>query len=257
MFDLLTILPLAVAAFVFWKLRQVLGTRGGAEPPARPPHVDGSERSTKRPSNAERPANDGAVRPARRNGDDNVVAMPNASKSGSRPVRVSPPVEETVDPAIIARHAEGNENLRRGLEAIARRDPSFDPDSFLQGARMAYEMIVTAFADADRATLKNLLSAEVYESFNSVLDERDSRGERVEASFVGIETAKIADAALEEDEAQVTVSFVSQMVSATRDREGEIVDGDEHEVAEVTDVWTFARSVLSDDPNWKLVATDA
>ena len=122
---------------------------------------------------------------------------------------------------------------------------------------MAYEMIVTAFADNDRATLRNLLSTDVYRSFSGVLDEREARGERVEASFVGIETARIVEAALEGDEAQITVSFVSQMISATRNAEGEIVDGDEQEVGEITDVWTFARSVRSSDPNWKLIATDA
>ena len=233
MFDLLTILPLVVAAFVFWKLRQVLGTRGGAEPPAPPV----------RPSNR-----DNVER-----GDDNVVALP-----GSRPVRAGRPAEEeAVDHAAIVRHADGNDDVRRGLEAIARRDPSFDPDSFMEGARMAYEMIVTAFADNDRATLRNLLSTDVYRSFGGVLDEREARGERVEASFVGIETARIVEAALEGDEAQITVSFVSQMISATRNAEGEIVDGDEQEVGEITDVWTFARSVRSSDPNWKLIATDA
>ena len=236
MFDLLTILPLVVAAFVFWKLRQVLGTRGGAERPAPRPQP---RREVERPQP--------------RGGDDNVVTLP-----GTRPVRTGRPAEEeAVDHAAILRHADGNDAVRKGLEAIARRDPGFEPDGFMEGARMAYEMIVTAFADADRATLRNLLSRDVYESFEAVLDDRESRGERVEASFVGIEDAKIVDAGLEGDEAQVTVSFVSQMVSVTRNAEGEVVDGDEQEVAEVTDVWTFARPAPSDDPNWKLIATDA
>ena len=249
--DLFTILPLAIAIFVFWKLRQTLGTRGGAEPPARPsrPAERPSERTGER--TGERTADRGPDRS--REGDDNVVTLP-----GSRPVRAGRPAEEeAVDHAAILRHADGNDAVRRGLEAIARRDPSFDPDEFLAGARMAYEMIVTAFADGDRATLRNLLSSDVYESFSTVLDERTERGERVEASFVGIESATIAEAALEDDEAQVTVSFVSQIVSATRNADGEVIDGDEQEVAEVTDIWTFARMVTSDDPNWKLIATDA
>ena len=232
MFDLLTILPLAVAAFVFWKLRQVLGTRGGAEPPQPPARPVPSEASDT---------------------GDNVVPMP-----GTRPVRAGRPAEEeAVDHAAIVRHADGNDAVRKGLEAIARRDTAFDPDEFMQGARMAYEMIVTAFADADRDTLRNLLSEDVYESFASVLDDRERRGERVEASFVGIENARIVEAGLDGDEAQIGVSFVSQMISATRDSAGEVIEGDVQEVAEVTDVWTFARSVRSQDPNWKLIATDA
>ena len=242
MFDLLTILPLVVAAFVLWKLRSVLGTRGGAEPPARPRPA---------PRQVDRSQVDRSG--AGRTNDDNVVQMPNA-----RPVRAGrPSAEEDVDHAAIVRHADGNDAVRRGLEAVARRDPDFDPDTFVEGARAAYEMIVTAFAEGDRETLRNLLSAEVYDSFSAALNDRRSRGETVESSFVGIEQSKIVEAGLDGDEAQVTVSFVSQMVSATRDADGEVVDGDPQEVGEVTDVWTFARSVISADPNWKLIATDA
>ena len=121
---------------------------------------------------------------------------------------------------------------------------------------MAYEMIVTGFADGDKRALKGLLSREVYENFASAIDDRAGRGEKVQASFVGIEKADIKGAELAKDEAQITVKFVSQMISATLDKDEEVIDGDLQEVAEVIDVWTFARPVKSRDPNWKLVATD-
>ena len=236
--DPITIISLVAALFVFWKLRSVLGTRNGNEPP--PPPIDRTGE----------PMRDTRVR-----ADDNVVTLPNA-RGDLRRERTEKE-ERGADRATIERHADGDDDLRDGLQAIAARDPDFDPDGFLEGARMAYEMIVTGFADGDKATLANLLAPEVYESFAAVIDERAERGETVQASFVGIEQARIAGAGMQDDEAHVTVDFVSQMISATVDKTGAVVDGDPQEVAEVTDRWTFARSVVSDDPNWNLVATDA
>ena len=147
--------------------------------------------------------------------------------------------------------------MRASPIRVLARDPGFDPEQFLSGARMAYEMIVTAFADGDKRTLKGLLSRDVFDNFESAIDDRQSRGERVEATFVGIESADFKGAELLGDDAQISVAFVSQMISATLDSDDNVVEGDQSEVAEITDIWTFARSVKSRDPNWKLVATDA
>jgi predicted lipid-binding transport protein (Tim44 family) len=153
--------------------------------------------------------------------------------------------------------AEAGSKLARALEEIARADAGFSPKQFLDGARIAYEMIVGAFAEGDRRTLKNLLSSEVYEGFSRALDEREQRGEKLESNFIGIEKANIADAALEGRRASVTVRFVSQLITATRNREGAVVDGDPKRVREVTDIWTFIRDVTFSDPNWKLGATES
>ncbi len=231
-FDLFTLLPLAVAVFVFWKLRSVLGTRNGAERPPYDPYVGNDDAKNRADTN------------------DNVVTLPNAR--GRQDDDAGEQAVSRLDEI-----AGDNENLARGLKAVANRDSSFDADQFVDGARMAYEMIVTGFADGDKRALKNLLSREVFENFEAVIDERAERGEKVNASFVGIETAEIAGAELVKDEAQVTIRFVSQMISATLDKDDEVIEGDLQEVAEITDVWTFARSVKSRDPNWRLVATDA
>ena len=228
-FDLFTILPLAVALFVFWKLRSVLGTRNGNERPPYEPYVDNDA------------ANDD---------EDNVVTLPGAKRRRGSEDEQSP-VE-----AAIAKMAGKDKNLKQGLTAILSRDAGFDADQFLSGAKMAYEMIVTGFADGDKRALKGLLSREVYENFAAAIDDRSKCGEKVQASFVGIEKADIKAAELNRDEALITVKFVSQMISATLDRQDEIVEGDLQEVAEVIDVWTFARPVRSRDPNWKLVATN-
>ncbi|KAG1651461.1 hypothetical protein GQR58_027063 [Nymphon striatum] len=117
---------------------------------------------------------------------------------------------------------------------------------------MAYEMIVMAFADEDRKTLKNLLAKDVYDGFAAALDDRSAAEEVVQTNFVGIENIEISAAELKDNDAQVTVSVISQLISATRDKAGEVIDGDPESVVEVRDVWTFARDIRQKDPNWKL-----
>src|SRR5690606_30289409 len=124
-------------------------------------------------------------------------------------------------------------------------------------ARMAYEMIVMAFADGDRKSLKGLLSKEVYDGFDAAISDRETKGEVVKSTFVGIEKADITHASVKDNEEQVTVRLVSQLISATFDKDGTVIEGDQESVAEVTDIWTFARDVHSRDPNWKLVATES
>ncbi|MEE9313899.1 MAG: Tim44/TimA family putative adaptor protein [Rhizobiaceae bacterium] len=230
-FDLFTLLPLAAAVFVFLKLRSVLGTRNGAERPPYDPYVDNSNN------------NDGPEA-------DNVVTLPGTKK------RQKGEEAGSIHEAAIKKIAGKNKTLKTGLTAVTARDSSFDPEQFLSGAKMAYEMIVTGFADGDKRALKGLLSREVYENFAAVIDDRAKVGQKVMSSFIGIEKATYTNAELVKDDAQITVKFVSQMISATLNEDEEVVEGDLQEVAEITDVWTFARSVKSRDPNWKLVATD-
>ncbi len=118
-------------------------------------------------------------------------------------------------------------------------------------------MIVSAFAEGDRKTLKQLLAREVYDGFVAAIGEREQRHETVTFNFIGIDKADIVDASLKGSTAQVKVRFVSSLVSATKNASGEVVDGDPTHVGEVTDVWTFSREVTSRDPNWKLVATES
>jgi predicted lipid-binding transport protein (Tim44 family) len=105
--------------------------------------------------------------------------------------------------------------------------------------------------------LKNLLSREVYDGFEAVIRERETRGETAESRFVSIDTTDITAAELRGRTAQLTVRFVSHLVTVTRDRSGNVVEGNPDKVTDVTDIWTFARDLSSRDPNWKLVATEA
>jgi predicted lipid-binding transport protein (Tim44 family) len=140
---------------------------------------------------------------------------------------------------------------------VARADRNFDPEHFVAGARQAYEMIVTAFAEGNRKTLRGLLSREVFDGFSAALGEREARGELIDQSFVGISKADIVEAEMKAGVAQVTVRFASELISATRDREGTVIAGDPKRIKEVIDIWTFAREAAARDPNWKLVATQA
>jgi predicted lipid-binding transport protein (Tim44 family) len=232
-FDIYTIIFLALAVFIFLRLRSVLGQRTGRE---RPPYD---------PYSAREP-----VRPA----PEKVVALPNRTSEATR--------EKPAAPAAPAGErwkgfAEPGSALAAGLDAIAGADNGFDPEHFLTGARSAYEMIVSAYAEGDRRALKNLLGREVYDGFESAITEREKRGETVESRFVSIDEAAITGAELRGKTAQLTVKFQSKLVSATRDKDGNVVDGNADKVADVTDVWTFARDSSSRDPNWKLVATEA
>lgn len=236
-FDFFTILPLAIAVFVFWKLRSVLGTRNGAERPPYEPY---------------QPPRDEAENNSPDSSNDNVVHLPGTEERQSAPVGQKDPIAAAIDAM-----DDVDATTRKGLKAIHSRDSAFEPVDFLAGAKVAYEMIVTAFAEGDKRTLKGLLAREVFENFEGVIDDRANRGEHVTFTFVGIEQARFTGAELVGDEAQVTVSFVSQIISATHDADQELIEGDLQEVAEITDAWTFARPAPSRDPNWKLIATDA
>lgn len=227
--DFGTIFFLVVAIAIFVQLRNVLGRRTGSE---RPPFDPYTAARTKAEEAAKA---------------DNIVALPGRRK----------PAEAENAYAEIDAFAKPETELNRGLRAIKDADPAFEPKAFLEGAKMAYEMIVMAYADGDRKTLKNLLSREVYEGFVSAIGEREQRSEKIQSSFVGIDKADIVAAEMKGSEAHITVRVVSELISATRNKAGEVIDGDPETVAEVKDVWTFARDTRSRDPNWKLVATEA
>ena len=151
---------------------------------------------------------------------------------------------------------EGSDVTQK-LQVIAQVDRTFDPKHFMTGARAAYEMIVTAFAEGDRKALKQLLSREVFESFSAAIAERERNQKTVDFKFVGICSAEIIDAEVVAKMANITVKFVSDLITATRNREGEVIDGDPSQIRDVTDVWTFARDLSTRDPNWRLVATSS
>ena len=236
--DLITLLALVVAVVAIIKLRSVLGKRTGDE--------EGRLQQRAR-----------ARETAERAAADKVVALPRRGREEAPPAQP----RQTPTPADVEARfkvaAAGDAAVEQGLLQIFRADASFDPEHFVKGAKQAYEMIVTAFAEGNRKILKDLLNREVYEGFAAAIADRESRGEQIDQSFVGIASADIVEAEVRDRMASVTIKFASQLISATRDREGRVIAGDPQRIQDVTDIWTFSRDVTSRDPNWKLVATQA
>jgi predicted lipid-binding transport protein (Tim44 family) len=121
---------------------------------------------------------------------------------------------------------------------------------------MAYEMIVTAFAQGDRKMLKPLLSRDVYDGFSEAIAEREKANETLETQIVGIDKAEIIAANVQGRRASITIKFLSQMITVRRNSEGQVIEGNERGIQDITDVWTFDRDVTARDPNWRLVATE-
>ena len=165
-------------------------------------------------------------------------------------------IEGGPDPDI----ADHTENMPEAAEALAKMksaEPSFGVSDFLGGARGAYEMILLGFERGEIADIKPFLDDDVYESFAEVVESREKQGLTIEAKFIGIREMSLADATFDDATGigEVTVRFVGEMTSVVRDNSGEIVEGDEKKVKRQKDIWTFARYMGSDDPNWQLVAT--
>ena len=172
------------------------------------------------------------------------------------PQRIGKPVQTNVPLNPYGGTAVPGSSVAKGLDAIVAADKHFDVRHFITGAKAAYETVVTAFADGDRRTLTNLLAPDVYEGFEAVIRERKDRGETAATRFLSIDATHITAAELHGKTAYITLRFVSQLVSATRDRDGKVIEGDAVNVTNVSDVWIFARNVRSRDLNWKIVATE-
>jgi predicted lipid-binding transport protein (Tim44 family) len=224
-----TVLELVIlagfAAFVLYRLYAVLGRRTGNEQP--PLDLNRRERIDAR-------------RPTPVGKDDNVVPLPRGRE-------IPRPASELKIPA--------GTPLASGVEALRQVDPSFEPDGFVRGAKVAHEMIARAFAQGDRSTLKPLLSEDVFASFEAAIASREQNGHQLDVSFIGLKQASLEEVSLRGRIAEVTVRFVSELISVTRDAAGAVIEGAAGVVREVTDVWTFARDTRSSDPNWKLVST--
>ncbi|WP_417278593.1 Tim44/TimA family putative adaptor protein [Celeribacter sp.] len=218
--SLLSILVLAgIAIFLILRLRSVLGTREGFEKPRA--DFPGAEEAT----------------------------------TVKRDFEV---IEGGVDHDIID-NVEAGTRAADNLAAIKRVDPNFNVSEFLSGARGAYEMILMAFEHDELESIQPFLSEDVYEAFSSVVEDRQSKGLTIESQFVGLRELQIIDADLDRatDEAEIKIRFVGETSSVVRNAEGEIVQGDPKAINRQKDIWTFARHLNSDDPNWQLVATGA
>jgi predicted lipid-binding transport protein (Tim44 family) len=242
--DVFTILTLVVAVIAVMRLKNVLGRRTGEDD-------ERVQRRTREANQQRDPATQ----------SDKVVTLPRRDREPDReqPALGLPEPDNAQVVSNRIRAIGGETPLTEHLMEIVKADPDFEPDQFATGAKRAYEMIVTAFAEGNRKGLRDLLSPAVYEEFARAISDRETRQEKIDQTFVGINKADIIDAEIDRGNAQVTMRFVSQLITATRNKIGEVVSGDPAKVKDVTDLWTFSRDVSSStarrNPNWKLVST--
>jgi predicted lipid-binding transport protein (Tim44 family) len=213
---LIQLLVLAgIAVFLILRLKSVLGTREGFEKPTLPRQEEGP--STRR--------------------DFEVI------EGG--------PDRDIVD------HVDEHSDAADALARMKRAEPSFGVADFLSGARGAYEMILMGFERGDLAEIKPFLADDVYETFAEVVESREQQGLTIEAEFVGVRELSLVDATFHDETgtAEITVKYIGELTSVVRDSSGEVIEGSPTQVKRQKDVWTFARRMGVDDPNWQLVAT--
>jgi predicted lipid-binding transport protein (Tim44 family) len=214
---LIQLLVLAgIAIFLILKLRSVLGTREGFEKPPLPPPEAGATRTRR---------------------DFEVI--------------------DGGQDRDITDHVPDGSPAAKALAGMKLAEPGFSVTTFLEGARGAYEMIVIAYEKGDIAAIKPFLAPEVYDAFAGAVEEREKNGLTVQADFKGIKDLALTAATYDRSsrEAEVSVRFTGELTSVVRDRGGQIVEGSATEIKRQRDVWTFARTMGANDPNWILVAT--
>ncbi|NDV98183.1 Tim44/TimA family putative adaptor protein [Salipiger sp. PrR002] len=206
----------AIAIFLILRLRSVLGTRDGFEKPP--------------------------------------VQAPASRDTARRDFEV---IEGGPDHDIIDHVPEGSPSAE-ALAKMKAAEPSFNVGEFLGGARGAYEMILMGFERGEVEELKPFLAPEVYDSFAEVLESRRQQGLTIEAEFVGVREMTLAEATFDEVTklAEITVRYTGELTSVVKDATGAVIEGSPTSVKRQKDVWTYARNMGSDDPNWQLVATD-
>lgn len=204
-----------IAIFLILRLKNVLGTRDGYEDPIAPPQQ-----------------------------------QPALERKAFEVIEGGP------DRDIIDHVPEGSD-AAVALAQMKRVEPNFSVAGFLQGSRAAYEMIVMAFEKGDLDPVRPFLGSQVLEAFDGAVQQRKARGLQVEAEFLGLRELVLTDASFDTQsrEAELTVRFGGELISAARDASGEVVEGDPRSPRKQRDTWTFSRVMGSADPNWQLVAT--
>ena len=219
------ILIAMIAAFLIFRLRSVLGRKTGEEQHRYNPYAQRREREQ------------GAEASERSNGTDNVIPLP---EQGARP---QPP--------------RGRSGVQGGLTQIQIADPGFEPGQFLNGAKTAFGMIVEAFAAGDTATLRPLLSDDLYDEFSDAIRDRLNLRQTLETRIENFRDAEIIAGRLDGRTAFVTIRFTTEQTVCVRDGTGDVIDGAPDERVDVVDIWTFSRNTRSSDPIWLLVSTEA
>jgi predicted lipid-binding transport protein (Tim44 family) len=225
----------AIAVFLIFRLRSILGQR--------------QDTDTKRPNPFAIPApqekqDKQAAKAREENGDEDVILLPERRPEDKRSIFMA---------------GAAPQSLAGQLEQIHKLDPSFDEKQFLKGAKVALGMIVENFAKGDLKGVKQFMSPPIAKHFEDAVAARKKRGETLEAEIVRITDADIIRARVDDTRAYLTVEFTSEQVIVAKNAAGEIIDdgagGAPGKPERVNDIWTFARNMKAEDPNWQLVET--
>ncbi len=146
--------------------------------------------------------------------------------------------------------------VERGVRDIAEADRNFDLSMFIEGAKGAYEMVLEAYWNGDRETLRELCDDDVYAGFSAAIDAREEAGETLDNKLIRVEETRVHSASLDGRMARIAMLFVADIAAVTRDKDGNVVAGSLDDAIESRDVWTFSRNVAARDPNWVLDETD-
>ena len=210
------IILLLVVVFIFLRLKSVLGTRPNGE-------------STRLSEESAAKIFDIIIKEAEKNKQKAASTSPQESKDIG--------------------------NLAEPQKTLAKI-PNFEENNFLTGAKRAFEIILTAFSKADLETLEMLVNKTIYNKFKEIIEKRKAEGITSELDFIGFDKAEIVDAKISKNNiAKISVEFVSEQVNLLKDKDGNIIEGDEQYIQTITDRWTFEKSVTSTNPNWILVST--
>ena len=215
-----------IAAFLIYRLNAVLGTRQGDERPR--PNPFAAKEPTAQPV---------------------PIAKPLVPQ---KPVRQAIGFDQVIDPV-----ANSDGRIETGLDEIAAADPHFGVSDFIAGARYAFETIVTAYSQSNRAALRPLLSPKLYADFSAGIKAREEAGHISGTEIHRIKAARIIEAHLGGTMAYITVDYDVEQTTVTRDKAGLVVDGNPDNISNVEDIWTFTRDIRSSDPNWILIETRA
>lgn len=222
----LLLYALVAGGLVFW-LRSILGTRHGEE----------------------------------RDRSETVIAMSNdAAQAEASPDEALGLVSNEAQITDLLDQKDGvisisNKTAETAMLDIAAADKDFDVKFFFEAVQDVFAMVVEAFGQGDRELLEDLLAKDVYEAFETAITEREKTGEVLENEIHAINRAEIIDAALDGKQASVTIRFIADEISVTKDKDGEIIAGHPDRATEMRDIWTFSRDVKSRDPRWFVTET--
>ena len=213
----------AVAFFLFWRLKSVLGSRQGFEKV----NKNANEKTKSSKTNT--------------NSDDQIIDLKSTD------------VDEE-----IADYVDENSDQFKILSELKKLEEGWQVSHFVSGAKLAYEEILMAFENGDLNKIKKLSSSEVYTAFKNVIDDRNQKGLNVEAIFGGVRDIRIKDVKLNKKnlEANITMVFQCDITYSIKDKNNKIIEGGPDKVKKQKDIWTFTRKMNSDIPNWYLTKTE-